>query len=470
LICIGCYCGLRLSDILQLTWRDILDKDYFEHVDIVGNFINVFINKSELLKHSTYEPIKITDPRRIVIEFAHPNTHKMFHVGHLRNITLGESLCRILAFQGAEIIRVNYQGDVGLHIAKCLYILKKANTDINSEEVKNMPLNDKIAFLGKAYADGNTAYEADEAAKSEIHEINRQIYEHDPAIEPLWKETRQWSLDYFDMIYKRVGTTFKRFFFESEVADRGLAIAKKAVEDNILVIDDGAIILDGKQHGVDTRVFVNKLGLPTYEGKELGLAELEFTEFGIAKYFKNIAFVEDKTTDIFIKLVGSCKNVFVVGDRVREEKMGIYRTINHFFYNHPKLRYLRNTLVGLLWAYNIDNNTNLSGLHIRIPKIQYRAEKHEPDNKELEAKLESEVGEDEVLIVERQSSAESPEERAELVELPNEINDLYPYGIFNSYFLAIFNDNSNSLVSTSSNHVLVFLSVDNKTPSLQPSR
>jgi arginyl-tRNA synthetase len=134
--------------------------------------------------------------------------------------------------------------------------------------------------LGKAYADGNTAYEADEAAKSEIHEINRQIYEHDPAIEPLWKETRQWSLDYFDMIYKRVGTTFKRFFFESEVADRGLAIAKKAVEDNILVIDDGAIILDGKQHGVDTRVFVNKLGLPTYEGKELGLAELEFTEFG----------------------------------------------------------------------------------------------------------------------------------------------------------------------------------------------
>jgi arginyl-tRNA synthetase len=160
---------------IQATKPDITVDDlaerlrkntFFEHVDIVGNFINVFINKSELLKHSTYEPIKITDPRRIVIEFAHPNTHKMFHVGHLRNITLGESLCRILAFQGAEIIRVNYQGDVGLHIAKCLYILKKANTDINSEEVKNMPLNDKIAFLGKAYADGNTAYEADEAAKS----------------------------------------------------------------------------------------------------------------------------------------------------------------------------------------------------------------------------------------------------------------------------------------------------------------
>lgn len=54
-------------------------------------------------------------------------------------------------------------------------------------------------------------------------------------------------------------------------------------------------------------------------------------EFGIAEYFNNIAFVEDKTADIFTKLVGSCKNVFVIGDRVREEiaignKLG-FRTI-----------------------------------------------------------------------------------------------------------------------------------------------
>ncbi len=259
-------------------------NNFFEKVDVVGNFINLFISRDELLKYLTHDTDHAESSssikKHIVVEFAHPNTHKMFHIGHLRNITLGESLCRLFESQNHEITRVNYQGDVGLHIAKCLYILQKNNIDLKSDTIKNMPLDDKIAYLGKAYAEGNTAYESDDQAKEHIHTINRQIYEHDPAVEPLWKETRQWSLDYFDSIYQRVDTSFKRLFFESEVADRGLEIAHKAVSDGILTKDDGAIILDGTQHGVDTRVFVNKLGLPTYEGKELGLAELEFTEFG----------------------------------------------------------------------------------------------------------------------------------------------------------------------------------------------
>lgn len=271
----------------KMTTESLADQlrhhDFFEKIDIVGNFINLFISRNELLKylvnnHGTDTIGKAK--KHIVVEFAHPNTHKMFHIGHLRNITLGESLSRLLESQGHQITRVNYQGDVGLHIAKCLYVLQKNNIDLESDTIRNMPLDDKIAYLGKAYADGNTAYESDEQAKEHIHTINRQIYEHDPAVEQLWRETRQWSLDYFDNIYHRVDTTFKRLFFESEVADRGLEIANKAVSDGILTKDDGAIILNGEQHGVDTRVFVNKLGLPTYEGKELGLAELEFTEFG----------------------------------------------------------------------------------------------------------------------------------------------------------------------------------------------
>lgn len=266
----------------ELLAEKLRHHSFFEKVEVIGSFINLFISRNELLKYLSNEhafPSNETK-KHIVVEFAHPNTHKMFHIGHLRNITLGESLCRLLESQGHKITRVNYQGDVGLHIAKCLYILQKKNIDLESDAIKNMTLDDKIAYLGRAYADGNTAYESDEQAKEHIHTINRQIYEHDPAIEPLWKETRQWSLDYFEKIYQRVGTKFSRLFFESEVADRGLEIAHKAVNDGILTRDDGAIILDGAGHGVDTRVFINNLGLPTYEGKELGLAELEFTEFG----------------------------------------------------------------------------------------------------------------------------------------------------------------------------------------------
>ena len=59
-----------------------------------------------------------------MVEFAHPDTHKLFHIGHLRNITTGEAISRLLSASGAKIVRGNYQGDVGLHIAKALWGVK----------------------------------------------------------------------------------------------------------------------------------------------------------------------------------------------------------------------------------------------------------------------------------------------------------------------------------------------------------
>ncbi len=211
---------------------------------------------------------------KIIVEFAHPNTHKLFHIGHLRNIVVGEALSRILEFSGVNVIRANYQGDVGLHIAKCLYGIKLKGMK------KFSSLDEKIRFLGEAYAKGSTLYEEDEKAREEIVGINRKLYEKDPKIMKLWKETRKWSLEYFDSIYKRVYTKFDRLYFESEAAEMGLKIAKQALKKGILTKSDGAIIFDGEKHGLDKRVFVNKLGFPTYEAKELALAGLEFSEFG----------------------------------------------------------------------------------------------------------------------------------------------------------------------------------------------
>lgn len=256
----------------------------FQKVSVVGAFVNMFVNTGVLGKEiarilktpaNTSKNTSL-EGKKYMVEFAHPNTHKVFHIGHLRNITIGESLVRILQASGANVIRANYQGDVGLHIAKCLYQLIESGVDLSS--VTSM--DERVALLGKSYAEGNAAYESSDEAKEKIHELNKKIYQKDPDIIDLYNTTRQWSLDYFETIYQRVGTTFDRYYFESEVADRGLEIAKQAVADGILVEDDGAIILNGEEHGVDTRVFVNQIGLPTYEGKDLGLAELEFTEHG----------------------------------------------------------------------------------------------------------------------------------------------------------------------------------------------
>ena len=274
--------------------RELRFANTIEKIEVAPpGFINFWLSK-EYLMSQIEKIIKEKDGfgklatfkgKKMMVEFAHPNTHKLFHLGHLRNISLGESIVRILEANGAEVVRANYQGDVGLHIAKCLYGIlqtqnaKRKTQNYNSKLKTLKTLNQKIEFLGKAYVQGNKAYEEDENAKQEIIKINEQIYNQDPKIMPLWQKTRQWSLDYFDRIYKRVDSKFDRFYFESEMVE-GKEMAQSAVEKGILKKSEGAIIFDGKKYGLDIRVFVNALGFPTYEAKELKLAELELAEFG----------------------------------------------------------------------------------------------------------------------------------------------------------------------------------------------
>lgn len=301
---------IPLSPILQAI----------DHVDVVPpGFINVFLTEASL-SSELVELLKLKEgvkpvqthyssriphhPLKILVEFAHPNTHKAFHIGHLRNITTGESIIRLLESQGNKVIRANYQGDVGMHIAKCLYSILHSSVAPPSPQ---SPLSSRIDFLGKAYAGGSKAFEEDAAAKEEIVSLNALIYASaqrfakergiDPGttdylalVKPdykemldkvygLWKETRQTSLDYFEAIYRRVGSHYDRYYFESECL-AGVDIARQAVKKQVLKEDAGAVILDGKRYGLDTRVFINSKGLPTYEGKELKLATMETSEHG----------------------------------------------------------------------------------------------------------------------------------------------------------------------------------------------
>ncbi len=282
-------CAIHINQLkdkkikIQDFVKQLKKEEIFEKVEEKSGFINFFISKKTLVKEiekiieqkDNYGKSNINAGKKVMVEFAHPNTHKLFHIGHLRNISSGESLCRILEAAGNAVIRTNYQGDVGLHIAKCLWQVKK------EKGLKFKTLADKIKFLGKMYAKGNKAYETDEKAKKEIIEVNKMIYKQGGGIIPLWKETRQWSLDYFAEIYQRVYTKFDRLYFESELPKRSMEIVEECLKKGILKKSEGAIVFKGKSYSLDTRVFVNALGIPTYEGKELALAEREFCEFGI---------------------------------------------------------------------------------------------------------------------------------------------------------------------------------------------
>lgn len=288
--------------IAEKIKKELEKIEDLEKIEVVKpGFVNIWISKNYLIKklhqisnnQFDFPAFHFGKEKKIMVEFAHPNTHKLFHIGHLRNISLGESLVRIYQTLKNQVIRANYQGDVGLHIAKCLWGVKK-----NIDKIKKLKtIKEKIDFIGKMYTLGTRFYEDDEKAKNEIIEINKMIYNQDKEIFLLWQETRKWSLEYFEKTYKRVGSYFDRLYFESEMTKKALSICQEALKRGILEKSQGAIVFNGKKYQLDTRVFINSLGFPTYEGKELALADKEFSDFG--NLDKNIHVVTPEQTSFF---------------------------------------------------------------------------------------------------------------------------------------------------------------------------
>jgi arginyl-tRNA synthetase len=210
--------------------------------------------------------------RKLMVEFAHPNTHKAFHIGHVRNICTGGAVSSILEAAGHRVIRANYQGDIGPHVAKCLWGF------LNIYKGRP-PARDRGRWLGKVYREASKAIAGDPGAEAGMREINAMLYARDSRILPVWRKTRQWSLEYFDGIYRDFGVKFDRLYFETEVEGRGLQIARDLVGKGVARESDGAIIADLKAQGLGISVLVTGDGIPLYHAKDLGLAEMQMKEY-----------------------------------------------------------------------------------------------------------------------------------------------------------------------------------------------
>jgi len=270
--------------------QHVESDDTIKSIQIVKpGFINFLLSEKALIipleqaVNNTFSipPFYYGDEKKVMVEFAHPNTHKLLHIGHLRNLATGESVCRMLSAVGNKVIRTNYQGDVGLHIAKCLWGIIQIMKEDGEQMFDSLSLADKIKLLGRGYSEGQTAYDANQQTKEEIITINRQIYTQESPVKELWEKTRRWSITYFEEMYQRLYSHFDRCYFESEVHEQGLKTSQELLTKGILETSQGAVIFNGEKYGLDTRVFINSLGFPTYEGKEMGLAAKEFSDFGI---------------------------------------------------------------------------------------------------------------------------------------------------------------------------------------------
>ncbi|QQR50489.1 arginine--tRNA ligase [Candidatus Nomurabacteria bacterium] len=268
---------------LILTELEKTKLPEIEKIEIAGpGFINFYLSRefftnevAAILKaHENYGKNEILSGKKVMVEYTQPNPFKPFHIGHLMTNAIGESISRIVEYHGAKVIRANYQGDVGPHVAKAIYGLMKNPTPAELEAISAQAL-----YIGECYAKGNDAYENDVEAKKEIDAINKKIYDRsEDKINELYDWGRGVTLAAFESLYTILGTKFDYSFFESEMAPIGLAIVNEYLEKGIFEKSDGAVVFHGEKYNpaLHTRVFVNSQGLPTYETKELGLTKQKF--------------------------------------------------------------------------------------------------------------------------------------------------------------------------------------------------
>ncbi len=223
--------------------------------------------------------------KRLMVEYTDPNPFKEFHIGHLMSNAIGESVSRLLAGSGAEVKRVNYEGDVGIHVAKAIWGM-----------LRQVEGTRDAAAWGRAYALGSASFEEDPKAKREMQALNKKIYERgDEAINRLYDEGRKVSLDHFEELYRALGTHFDFYFFESDVWRSGVELVKNNIG-KVFEESDGAVVFRGEKVGLHTRVFINSEGIPTYEAKELALSSFKQKEW---QHDRSIVITASEINDYF---------------------------------------------------------------------------------------------------------------------------------------------------------------------------
>ncbi len=251
----------------------------------IGPFLNFTFNKAKLAQSVVEEILKfkgkygvnnIGRNKKAMIEFSNANTHKEYHVGHLRNICYGDAINKILAANGFKSIPVSYINDFGIHAAKTLWAFNKFY------KKEKLPLN-KGYFLGKVYVRASQELADNEAAKIEAGQVMKNIENRKGADYKLWQKTRKWSIDGFNKIYKELGIEFEHIFYESEAIDKGLDMVAKLYAKQFFIKSQGAVIADLDKYNLGVLVVLRSDGTALYPVADLPLAEEKFKKYKIDK-------------------------------------------------------------------------------------------------------------------------------------------------------------------------------------------
>lgn len=235
-----------------------------------------------ILNGSFFKTELTTQTPKTMIEFCQPNTHKELHVGHMRNACLGDAIVKSLRYAHYNVISSTFPGDVGTHVAKCLWYLKYHNTE-------PVPKEGKGEWLGRMYSTASIKLDdevgSDREAKNreQLTEILKQLEAKKGEFYDLWKETKQWSVQLMKEAYAWAEIEFDQWYWESDVDSASVEYVKSLQKQGKLVVSEGAVGMDLSDVNLGFCLLLKSDGTGLYATKDIELARRKFQDYQIEK-------------------------------------------------------------------------------------------------------------------------------------------------------------------------------------------
>lgn len=248
-----------------------IDKNLIEKVEIVGGYLNFYINKESLarevikefdLKKEKYGSSNEGENKNVVIDYSSPNIAKPFHIGHLRSTVIGQSLYNIYKFLGYNSIGINHLGDWGTQFGKLIEGYKRWGKEYNIDK-------NPIDELTKLYVRINEECKKDESVLEECRKNFKKLEDGDKTCVELWKKFREVSLKEFQRIYDILGTKFESVCGESFYTDKMPEIVEMLEKSGKLIESQGAKIVDLEEKNMPPCIIIKSNKSTTYETRDL---------------------------------------------------------------------------------------------------------------------------------------------------------------------------------------------------------
>ena len=271
--------------------------------NIIKGFLNITITNNYWLHflQTNYNSVLLKDTnqqaKKVMVEYASPNTNKPLHLGHLRNIFLGWSIAEIFKNNGCEVVKTCIVNDRGIHICKSMIawqMFANAATPASTNTKGDHFVGDYYVKYNDEYkkqveeliSAGKTKEDAEKNAPIMLR-TQQMLLDWEsgkPEIIKLWKEMNGWVYDGFDITYNNIGADFDKIYYESNTYLLGKNIVQKGLEQNVFYKkDDESVWINLTDDGLDEKLVMRRDGTSVYITQDIGLAEQKYNEYNCEK-------------------------------------------------------------------------------------------------------------------------------------------------------------------------------------------